>query len=321
LQERQAELLPVPYFHLVFTIDHRLNGLLRWYAAIIYDLLFASAADTLKAFARNYLGGQPGFVAVLHTWGQDLGLHVHLHCIVAGGALSTDGSRWRSCRLDFLFPIVELSAHFRDRFCEGLQRLYRKGMLRSPGCASPVADQLAWEAMVAEMRAKNWEVYAKEPFGGAQKVLDYLGRYVHRVAISNHRLVCVGQAGVRFRYRDHRNDGQLKQMHLGGEEFLQRFLQHVLPDRFVRIRYHGFLQGRFRDARLKRIRELLGVVALTTKPHKESVAVLLQRLTGVDLSICPVCGRGRMTRRSELPPAIYRKTMPTRDFRSLAKAA
>jgi hypothetical protein len=322
LDERLSELLPVNYFHVVFTIDHLVNPLALWNGVIIYNLLFSTASAILKAYGKRYLGGEMGFMAVLHTWGQDLGFHMHLHVIVAGGALSKDRSRWRSSPKDFLFPIVELSADFRDAFCKGLNALYRKGELLLSGVVNErLKDPLQWEAMLSEMTGKKWEVYAKEPFGGPEKVLDYMGRYVHRVAISNHRLISVQEGRVRFSYRDNREGGKLKEMNLAAEEFIGRFLQHVLPGGLMRIRYYGFLQGGQREEKLKRIRELLGDHSEKPRSIKETIEALYERLTGVNPCICPICSKGRMVRRPELKPSQFREIKSMEDLIAFGKAA
>lgn len=302
MEERQSELLPVNYFHVVFTIDHQVNPLALWNAQLIYNLLFLKVSECLKRFGRKYPGGEMGFIGVLHTWGQDLGQHIHIHCIVVGGALSDDRTRWRSSSEDFLFPIVELSAYFRDSFCDGLSEIYRKGKLRFGGTCAEFEDPERFKELVSSMKGKKWEVYAKQPFGGPEKVLDYMGRYMHRVAISNHRLVSVQGGQVCFRYRDNRNGGEEKEMSLPAEEFISRFLQHVLPDRFVRIRYYGFLQGTHRQSKLKIIHELLGSRIQEAKLGKESFEALFERLTGVSPHVCPVCKRGRMVRKLKLEP-------------------
>lgn len=294
--------MPTSYFHVVFTIDHLVNPLVPWNAKTIYNLLFLKASETLKVFGRKYLGGETGFIAVLHTWGQDLGRHVHLHCIVVGGALSPERTAWKSSAPDFLFPIVELSAYFRDSFCLGLGQLYRRGELSFAGSCLELAAPWRFEELLSSMRGKNWEVYARPPFGGPEQVLDYLARYMHRVALSNHRLVSVEGGLVRFLYRDNRNGGEKKEMSLPAEEFIGRFLQHVLPERFVRIRYYGFLQGGSRQSKLKIIRELLGASTQEEKPQKESTEALLERLTGVNPHVCPACRKGRMIRKLKLEP-------------------
>ncbi len=288
---------------------------------LIYNLLFGTASAILKAFGHKYLGGEIGFVGVLHTWGQDLKLHIHLHFIVAGGALSKDRSVFRCSAKDFLFPIIELSADFRDAFCDGINELYTKGFLFLEGESEGLKDPEKWEGMLSAMRGKRWEVYAKEPFGGAEKVLDYMGRYVHRVAISNHRLIAVNDTEVRFSFRDNRNGGELKEKSLPAEDFIGRFLQHILPCGFVRIRYFGFLHGRRREEKLKRIRELLGVSEGEIKPIEETIEELYERLTGVDPTLCPVCGKGHMIRSKTLNLDKSGKIIPMEDMIAFREAA
>ena len=240
LERQKVHLLPVPYFHVVFTIDHAFNALARVNQREIYTLLFRTVANTLKSFGQKYLNGEIGFIAVLHTWGQTLTEHIHLHCIVPGGALSTNGKAWHSTSPDFLLPIIALSAEFKDAFCAGLQEMYDAGELTFAGQSDYLADRAAFEKMLVESRAKNWQVYAKPSFGGAMQTLDYLGRYVNRIAISNYRISAVANGNVTFSYHDY-NDGQRKKMVLPAVEFIRRFLLHVLPKRFVRVRYYGFL--------------------------------------------------------------------------------
>ncbi len=303
LETRELELLPIDYFHVVFTIDHALNALARCNATRIYDLLFASAAQTLKALGARYLGGEIGVVAVLHTWGQDLGQHIHLHCIVTGGALSFDEQHWRACPKGFLFPVLPLSKAFRDTFCAGLARLHQRGQLVFAGECARLESGDTFAGLLAELQAKDWQVYAKESFGGPQQVFDYLGRYVHRVAISNHRLVRVEHGQVRFQWRDNRDGGRLKEITLSATEFIRRFLLHILPVGYVRIRYFGLLSNGQRKRKLQRCRQLLEVNTETGPLASETAAELLQRLSGVDIHQCPVCGLGRMRPKQELASA------------------
>ena len=301
IEARRAELLPIEYFHGVFTTDHAINVLVGWNRALIYTLIFAAVAESLKAFGLAYLGGEIGVVVVLHTWGQGLEQHIHVHCIITGGALSPDGQHWQACPKGFLFPVELLSATFRDRLCEGLRRAYGEGKLSFGGQCAELADAARFEAWLGAMQAKNWEVYLKEPFGGPEGVLDYLGGYVQRVAISNRRIVGIENGQVSFTWRDNRNGGILKVMTLTADEFIRRFLLHVLPKGFVRIRYFGLLSSHGRAAKLQRCRELLGADA-PPPPAKESYDRLLERLTGVDVKQCPVCGVGRMIHKQTLGP-------------------
>lgn len=300
LEKQKMHLLPTHYFHVVFTIDHAFNPIARVNQKLVYDLLFRSAAATLKAFGQTHLGGEIGFTAILHTWGQTLNEHPHLHCLVPGGALAADGKRWRSTRPDFLFPIEALSAQFRDRFCAGLGDLYRAGQLCFAGQSAAYAGEDALRQLVAGAQAKKWQVYAKPPFGDAVQVLDYLGRYVHRVAIGNHRILGIDDGQVRFRYRDYQADGQEKEMTLPAVEFIRRFLQHVLPRRFVRIRHYGFLAPRYRRQKLARCRALLGRCAanVTTPLSREEIVA---ELFGLEPDRCPFCEAGQFRPYQELP--------------------
>lgn len=304
LEAQQAHLLPIPYFHVVFTLDHAWNPLARDNPVAVYNLLFHAAAETLHTFGARYLKGEIGFSAVLHTWGQTLSEHIHLHCIVTGGALSADGRRRQAASRDYLFPIKALSRHFRDRFCAGLSRLYQRGALHLAGESLVWVEPAAFEASLQASRRRAWEVYAKPPFAGAEDVLAYLGRYVNRIAISQGRLLELRDGQVRFSYRDYRHQGRRKEMTLKAEEFIRRFLQHVLPPGFTRIRHYGLLAPRYRASKLARCRALL---AATPPPPPRSKQALLAELTG-DNDCCPVCGQGHWRLYQTLPP------QPTRLF-------
>lgn len=299
LEERKASLLPIPYFHVVFTTDHAINPLVRANQKAIYDLLFQAATETLKAYGQEYLGGEIGITAVLHTWGEDLGEHIHLHGIVTGGALqeTEEGARWQPCLEGFLFPIVKLSRDYRDAFCEGLARLHRRGELKLAG----ECEGLEVKALAAEMRAKKWEVYVKEAYAGPEQVYDYLGRYVNRIALSNYRLVAIGGGKVSFTYHDNKDGGREKVMTLTAVEFIRRFLLHVLPRRYVRIRYYG-LHHSSKRAELMLCRKLLGLRGpLPSAPRLVFMEWLLS-VVEKDPRLCPFCGQGVMVRRGEFGP-------------------
>jgi hypothetical protein len=306
LADRQAELLPVGYFHNVFTLPHELNPLLAANQATLYSLLFRGVAQTLQAFAadpRQGLGGQLGFTAVLHTWDQKLLYHVHLHCVIAGGALAFDGSRWLAAAPNYLFSVHALSRAFRDRYLHLVRRAWANGQLLLPGRLAPLAATPAFENFLRPLAQKDWVVYSQPPFAGPEKVLDYLSRYTHRVAISNHRLRSLDDDQVTFDYRDRRDNNRIKQLTLSAHEFIRRFLQHVVPPGFCRIRHFGFLGNRVKEERLQRCRVLLG------QPPREVPEVaplnpieLLRRLTGVDVSQCPRCHVGTMLLVERLPP-------------------
>ena len=295
LAARKADLLPIPYFHVVFTLPHDLNALAQGNPRVIYTLLFRAAADTLLTFGRDprHLGGTIGITAILHTWGQTLAQHLHLHCLVTGGALAANGSQWITGQSSFLFPVRALSIVFRAKYLDGLQRAHDAGQLTFAGGTAHLAGRGAFAAFVGQLRALDWIVYAKRPFAGPEQVLDYLGRYTHRVALSNDRLVDHRDGCVRFRWKDYADHDRLKVLTLDADEFLRRFLLHVVPRGFMRIRHFGLLANRTRRATLTRCRDLLGQPPPADAPP-ESAAVLLLRLTGVDLARCPVCGEGRM---------------------------
>ena len=295
LAARKADLLPIPYFHVVFTLPHDLNALAQGNPRVIYTLLFRAAADTLLTFGRDprHLGGTLGITAILHTWGQALTQHLHLHCLVTGGALATDGSQWIGGRSSFLFPVRALATVFRAKYRAGLARACDAGQLTFAGGTARLADRRTVTGFLGQLRAVPWVVYAKRPFAGPAQVLDYLGRYTHRVALSNHRLVDHAEGRVRFRWRDYADHDRVKVMTLETDEFLRRFLLHVVPRGFMRIRHFGLLANRTRRDRLRQCRDVLGQPPPAEAPP-ESVAQLWQRLVGVDLACCPVCGEGHM---------------------------
>jgi hypothetical protein len=258
-------LLPIPYFHVVFTLPHQLNPLLRVNQRRLYALLFQTAAQTLQEFARDpqHLGAEVGITAVLHTWGQTLTEHVHVHCIVTGGGLSPDGAQGCAGRRRFLFAVQALGQVFRGKYLAGLQRLRSQQQLTFAGESATLAAEAAWDAFGQQLFAKPWVVYAKPPWGSPAQVLQYLSRYTHRVAIANSRLVFVGNGVVRFRYTDYAAGGVTKVMELTAEEFLRRFLLHVVPTGFVRIRHYGLLANRTRQEKLTRARQLLALATTT----------------------------------------------------------
>ena len=296
LAARRAELLPVEYFHVVFTLPHALNPLAQGNPRVLYALLFRAAWETLAAFGADpqHLGGELGGLAILHTWGQTLEQHLHLHCVVPGGALTRDGTRWLSAKPGFLFPVRALGRVFRGKYLAGLRRAFERQALRFAGSVAGLADPPAFAAFLATCRVTDWVVYAKPPFAGPAQVLEYLGRYTHRVALSNDRLLSLDDGQVRFRWKDYAHGNRLKTMTLPAEEFLRRFLLHVLPAGFVRIRHFGLFANRTRTAKLARCRQLLAVPPAPPPGPPEAVATLLQRLTGVDLTRCPVCRQGRL---------------------------
>jgi predicted Zn-ribbon and HTH transcriptional regulator len=304
LEKRKAEQLPVEYFHNVFTIPHELNQVARCNKKVVFDVLFKTVAETLQEFAGNPkhgLSGKIGFTAILHTWDQKLLSHIHLHCVIPAGVLSSDGKHWIHSRKNFLFPVKALSKVFRGKFIDYLKKAFVKGMLIFPGQIAPLVTEVNFSHLIDQLWKKDWIVYSKAPFNGPEKVLDYLGRYTHRVAISNHRIVKVEDGLVTFRYRDRADNDRCKQITIAAQEFIRRFLLHVLPDSFMRIRHYGFLANRCKKDDLARCRELLGLSSEPPQIPEETMQEKMLRLTGVDVTECPRCKQGRMRRNIELP--------------------
>ena len=308
LEERSTELLPVPYFHLVFTLPEEINALALINPRLIYTLLFDSASQTLLEIAADpkHLGARIGVLAVLHTWGQTLQLHPHLHCIVPGGGLSQDRKRWIGSRPKFFLPVAVLSRLFRGTFLAGLKAAYQSGELKLP---ESWPEPGSFRALLDRLYAKTFVVYSKPPFGSPEKVLRYLARYTHRVAISNSRLVRLDQGQVTFTYKDYSDEDKVEEMTLAVEEFLRRFLLHILPERFVRIRYYGLLSTRTREEDLALCRQLLGAASVCAAGEPviaESWRELQARLTGQDPALCPHCEGGHLLWVKELSATPYR---------------
>jgi len=303
LAARRADLLPIPYFHVVFTLPHALNPLAQGNPRVIYALLFRAAADTLLAFGRDprHLGGTIGITAILHTWGQTLTQHRHLHCLVTGGAVSSDRTQWTCGHTSFLFPVKALSTVFRAKYLAGLRHAFHDGTLTFAAGTASLADARCFAAFVTQLRATPWVVYAKRPFAGPDQVLDYLGRYTHRVALSNNRLVDHRDDRVRFRWRDYADHDRVKVMTLEADEFLRGFLLHVVARGFMRIRHFGLFANRTRRGALAQSRDLLGQPP-PADAEVESAGALVHRLTGIDFTGCPVCGKGRMQRTAIVHP-------------------
>jgi hypothetical protein len=304
LAERQAELLPVPYFHVVFTVPAAVAEIAFQNKATVYAILFRVAAQTLCTIAADprHLGAEIGVVAVLHTWGQNLYHHPHVHCVVPGGGLSLDGTRWMACRPGFFLPVRVLSRLFRRLFLEQLQAAFEAGKLGFYGDLAGLADQAAFTQHLAKLRRLEWVVYAKPPFGSADRVLAYLGRYTHRVAIANSRLVRLEQGQVSFRWRDYRHHDKPKVMTLAASEFIRRFLLHTLPDGFHRIRHYGFLANGHRRAKLAHCRQLLAAPP-PAPPAPADYRERYRQLTAVSLDICPCCGGAMLPLRPLARPA------------------
>ena len=293
VEQRMTRILPTPYFHVVFTLPHELGELARGNPRVVYNLLFAAASRTLLELGKDLerLGAQIGFTAVLHTWTRDLRFHPHLHCVVTAGGLALDGSRWSDARRRFLFPVKVMGLLFRGKFVAALERLHRRGELDLGDVADP--DQ-AFDELRAKLFANKWVVYAKRPFAGPEQTFAYLGRYTHRIAISNHRILAVTDDAVTIATRNG-NTATMSPL-----QFIHRFLQHVLPTGFVKIRHYGLWASANVKTKLAAARRLLEADGRRLDPRPQEAAPdwreRLEKLTGIDLTTCPVCGSKRLRR-------------------------
>ena len=309
LAGRSQELLPVNYVHVVFTIPHELSWLALQNKKVIYDLLFHASAATLLEIAADpkHLGAEIGFLSVLHTWGQNLQHHPHIHCVIPSGGLSLDHQRWVHPRYPFFLPVKVLSRVFRGKFVAGLKQAFGDGKLQFPGSLKGIGEQKAFHAFLRPLFRQDWVVYAKRPFGGPEHVLHYLARYTHRVAISNHRIVNLADGQVTFRWKDYAHKGKHRLMTVTGEEFLRRFLLHTLPRGFVRVRFCGFLANRRRRELLPLCRQLLDVALLAPS----TASVNSEAKTSCSW-ICPRCG-GTMALIERLTPKQVRRRSAERE--------
>jgi hypothetical protein len=312
LQQRNAELLPTTYFHVVFTLPQPIAAIALQSQKTLYQILFRATAQTLLNIAADpqHLGVELGLFCVLHTWGQNLHFHPHLHCVIPGGGLSSDHQRWISGRRRFFLPVRVLSRLFRRLFLEALGKAFAQGQLQFFGQLQPLSDPRKFAGYLAPLRRSEWVVYAKPPFGGPQYVIQYLGRYVHRVAISNRRLRTLQDGQVCFEYKDYRDNGKSKITTLPVEEFIRRFLQHVVPPGFQRIRYYGFLANCHRARKLELCRQLLATAASELLPGLRDCQAFERALAGPKLRLCPRCGIGVLTVVQFLTPS--RRSMPLR---------
>jgi Putative transposase len=303
-QQAQA-LLPVPYFHLVFTLPHSLNGLIRQNRAALFKLLFDAATQTLLEFGAQRLDAQLGITAVLHTWSQTLGDHYHLHCIVTGGGVARDPSRWVATSPHYLFPVRALSRMFRGKYLAGLNALFTTGKLAFHGELQATASPAKFAALLRQAARPEWVVYAKRPFAGPEQVLADLSRYTHRVALSPRRLLAANATSVTFAYKDYADDSRPQTMTLTPAEFVRRFALHVLPERFVKIRHYGLLGNRHKQARLARARELLGVAPPPEPPPLPELLRAPPRQASP--LCCPFCQRPGLVKVREVPPRPLRR--------------
>ena len=314
LEDRQTELLPVEYFHVVFTVPQEIAAIACQNKAVVYDILFRATAETLRTIAGDpkHLGAEIGFIAILHTWGQNLMHHPHLHCVVPGGGVAPSGERWVSCRPGFFLPVRVLSRLFRRLFLAQLQLAFDTGELQFFNSLEALSNRVAFAKHLAPASRAEWVVYAKPPFGGPKQVLEYLGRYTHRVAISNNRLREFSDGEVTFAWKDYRHESRNKTMCLDAHEFTRRFLLHVLPSGFQRIRHYGLLANRYREVRLSQCRNLLAAPApvVVGEIDVEDYRDRYQRLTGVSLRDCTHCGHGQMVRIETLLPRALPRGPP-----------
>lgn len=304
LAEREKELLPVPYFHVIFTLPQEIGRLALQNPRQIYSILFRAVSETLLTIAADpkRLGAAIGFLAVLHTWGQNLHIHPHIHCVVPGGGIAPDGSHWIACRKSFFLYVGALSALFRKKFLIYLREAFRQGKLRFHGELAPLAQLDAFEALCHKAGKIKWVAYAKAPFGGPEQVLKYLARYTHRVAISNSRLVSLENSHVTFQWKDYADHSQTKTMTLEAVEFMRRFLQHVLPQGFVRIRQFGFLANRVRKEKLALCRSLLNAQSPVTNPSAPAASDADSQSPDPESHRCPICKLGRLVLAEVIPP-------------------
>lgn len=303
LNARKAELLPCSYFHNVFTLPHELNPLILANRRIMLVMLFAAVKETLQVFAGDpqwRLVGQLGFIAVLHTWNQKLMDHFHLHCIVPAGVLSFDKKQWVAVRNKYLFRIQSLAKEFRKRYLNKLQKASEQNKLCFHGRASEYKDKKKFMQLIETVKGKQWIAYSKQPFGGPEQVLEYLGRYTHRVAITNNRIVAMVDGKVTFTYRDRTDENKAKELTVTAGEFIRRYLLHILPSGFMKIRYFGFLANTNKKECISLIQQLINPDLKIIEKLTETIQEMMLRLTGTDISLCPECGKGKMVYMEEL---------------------
>ncbi len=304
LNDRKAELLPCGYFHLVFTLPHELNPIILCNKRVTLKLLFTAVNETLQAFAKDpkwRLYGKIGFIAVLHTWSQKLMDHFHLHCLIPAGVLSFKKDRWIPAHESFLFKIESLAKEFKIRYLDYLTTAYRKGELIFPGNTARFELPQEFAHLLESLLKATWIAYAKRPFADPSQVLEYLGRYTHRVAISNNRILSIDNGKVTFTYRDRQDNNKIQPMSLAADEFIRRFLLHILPAGFMKIRYFGFLAHRNKKQAVTLIRKLIDPDMKLPEKIKETIIEMMLRLTGTDITCCPKCKKGKMTIIRKLP--------------------
>jgi len=303
IEARKAELLSVQYFHVVFTIPDTINPIAYQNQKIVYNILFRAVSETLLELAndKKYLGAKLGITSVLHTWGQNLMHHPHIHCIVPGGGLSSL-NEWVNSKKKFFIPVKVLSRKFRGKFLFYLKQAYKESKLEFHGSIENIKNMHEFESVLSTCYHTEWVVYCKKPFKNAESVVAYLGRYTHRVAVSNNRIVKLEKGQVTFKWRDYRDKKKEKLMTISAEEFIRRFLIHVLPDRFVKIRYYGILGSRNKSTKLKLCKKLTGTIFHIKEAEKLTAVEMMLKLAGRDITLCPCCGSGKLTRSWALSP-------------------
>ena len=300
LAKRKDEILSTRYFHVVFTLPHELNLIILNNKKVMLNILFKAASQTLLTFGENALGGKLGFIATLHTWDQKLKAHFHLHCLVAGGAISKDGSSWTPCKGNYLFNAGALSLVFRGKFMDHMKRACQREDLK-------FADN-EYKKLKARLYEKQWIIDVRDPVKRPEHVLQYMARYTHRVAIANSRITALKDGRVTFSIKNRKKD-RAERITITAVEFIRRFLLHSLPRGFVRIRHYGFLANRNRSANLNAIRQLMGLSLLSEKPNA-TVEEMMQKLTGTDITVCPCCHKGKMQLYLEIPTGLARPPNP-----------
>ena len=311
LNDRKAELLPCGYFHNVFTLPHIFNPVILYNKEVCYKILFDAVNETLKAFSQDpqwRLVGQLGFIAVLHTWSQTLIDHFHLHCLIPAGVLSLDKNKWKPARRGkkkYLFKITSLAKAFKNYYLKKLKIAYEQNELIFPGNTAPLSATENFDVLIRKAESKEWIAYTKRPFAGPEQVLEYLGRYTHRVAITNNRIKNIDNEKVTFTYRDREDNNKVKEMTLPTMEFIRRFLLHVLPHGFMKIRYFGFLAHTNKRWSIPLLRKLIDPEATLSIKVKESIQEMMLRLTGMDITLCPRCTKGKMITIKKLPVMAY----------------
>ena len=305
IYERSKSLLPTHYFHIVFTIPEQLNSLVLFNQKELYSILFTSVSETLLELAKDkkYLGAEIGFTSILHTWGQNLMNHPHIHCIVPGGGLSLDKAKWIKSKKKFFIPVKVLARKFRGKFLYYLNTLYLNNKLTFPKSISELGSRNIFNEFKDSLYKKEWIVYSKAPFSSAEYVLQYLGRYTHRVAISDNRIIKVDKNNVSFKWRDYKDNNKQKVMTLKAKEFIRRFTMHILPDRFVKIRHYGILGNRNKQLKFKRCLEIFRVKPIDDE--KLSSAELFFKLTGIKIGMCKICEKGNLIEKGIIMPRSY----------------